>query len=83
MKLSLASDDHMLDKGSQVMSTKTTLLYVGRSTLGYTDVVYFDQLSGACSTWKLVELLFSAVFNIYAHANVLQKTGKELVLNRY
>ena len=28
-------------------------------------VVYFDQLSGACSTKKLVELLFSAVFNFF------------------
>ena len=25
-------------------------------------VVYFDQLSGACSTWKLVELLFLSRF---------------------
>ena len=28
-------------------------------------VVYFKQLSGACSTWKLVELLFSASFNFF------------------
>ena len=28
-------------------------------------VVYFDQLSGACSTWMLVKLLFSAVFNLF------------------
>ena len=26
------------------------------------SVVYFDQLSGACSTRKLVETFFSAVF---------------------
>ena len=25
-------------------------------------VVYFDQLSGACNTWKLVELLFFSRF---------------------
>ena len=28
-------------------------------------VVYFDQLSGAASTWKLVEILFFAVFNLF------------------
>ena len=31
----------------------------------YPSVMYFDQLSGACSTWKLVETLFSAVFNLF------------------
>ena len=30
-----------------------------------TYVVYFDQLSGACSTWKLVEILLSVVFNLF------------------
>ena len=30
-----------------------------------TAVVYFDQLSGAARTLKLVKILFSAVFNIF------------------
>ena len=30
-----------------------------------TYVVYFDQLLGACSTWKLVEILLSVVFNLF------------------
>ena len=31
----------------------------------YSTVVYFDQLLGAARTQKLVELLFSAVFNLF------------------
>ena len=32
-------------------------------------VVYFHQLSGAEHTWKLVEILFSAVFNFASKVN--------------
>ena len=43
------------------------------------DVVYFDQLSGAACTRKLVNILFSAVFNLFLlfkHVEILPFAGK-------
>ena len=42
------------------------------SIIFWTCAVYFNQLSGACSTWKLVELLFLAVFNLFNLLNLFQ-----------
>ena len=52
------------------------------------SVVYFDQLSGACSTWKLVELLFSAVFNLICSfqtffSDFMPKIDKKCLKNEF
>ena len=57
-------------------------------------VVYFDQLSGTAGTLKLVELLFSAVFNLFceregeqshvyekAKGHLCQKETRDYLLN--
>ena len=46
----------------QTSSINSSLKNLRILKLTLTSVVYFDQLSGACSTRKLVETFFSAVF---------------------
>ena len=44
---------------------KINLKYIVGSLSDPLSVVYFNQLSGACSTWKLVEPIFLAIFNLF------------------
>ena len=55
------SDPHCIR--SNVLTLSTQVINV----INVTEliVVYLDQLWGAACTWKLVEILFSAVFNLF------------------
>ena len=64
---------HEEEKNEQIYFM-TSYLCQGRceirfSCLSY--VVYFDQLSGACSTWKLVEILFFRHFQPFLNICVI------------
>ena len=57
-----------------VVQTQTILLRCSRMIRNEVAVVYFDQLSGAACTRKLVELLFTAIFNLFCFKSEVRVT---------